>query len=67
MATSSTEADLLAIANWKKHYDEPVEIPHHPARVLMQDFTGVSLRWWIWQPCGMRCQKQAATRHPSTP
>ncbi len=36
-----TKADLMAIANWKKHYDEPVEIPHHPARVLMQDFTGV--------------------------
>ncbi|MCA1793624.1 MAG: aconitate hydratase AcnA, partial [Desulfobacteraceae bacterium] len=36
-----TEADLLAIANWKKHYEDPVEIPHHPARVLMQDFTGV--------------------------
>jgi aconitate hydratase len=36
-----TQADLMAIANWKKHYDEPVEIPHHPARVLMQDFTGV--------------------------
>jgi aconitate hydratase len=36
-----TEADLMAIANWKKHYDAPVEIPHHPARVLMQDFTGV--------------------------
>jgi aconitate hydratase len=36
-----TEADLTAIANWKKRYDAPVEIPHHPARVLMQDFTGV--------------------------
>ncbi|HKL01852.1 MAG TPA: aconitase family protein, partial [Desulfotignum sp.] len=36
-----TKADLMAIANWQKQYDEPVEIPHHPARVLMQDFTGV--------------------------
>ncbi len=35
------EADLLNIAGWKKQYDSPVEIPHHPARVLMQDFTGV--------------------------
>jgi len=35
------EADLKNIAGWKKHYEEPVEIPHHPARVLMQDFTGV--------------------------
>jgi len=35
------ESDLLNIARWKKTYDEPVEIPFHPARVLMQDFTGV--------------------------
>ncbi len=35
------EADLLNICNWQPTYAEPVEIPHHPARVLMQDFTGV--------------------------
>jgi aconitate hydratase len=35
------EADLIQIARWRKHYESPVEIPHHPARVLMQDFTGV--------------------------
>jgi len=35
------EEDLRNIAGWKKSYDEPVEIPYHPARVLMQDFTGV--------------------------
>ena len=35
------EKDLRNIAGWQKHYSEPVEIPHHPARVLMQDFTGV--------------------------
>jgi len=35
------EEDLINIARWKKSYDEPVEIPFHPARVLMQDFTGV--------------------------
>jgi len=33
--------DVVKIAGWKKRYDEPVEIPFHPARVLMQDFTGV--------------------------
>ena len=33
--------DLLNIARWQKKYDDPVEIPYHPARVLMQDFTGV--------------------------
>ncbi|MBW2643200.1 MAG: aconitate hydratase, partial [Deltaproteobacteria bacterium] len=33
--------DLIKIAQWEKRYDQPVEIPFHPARVLMQDFTGV--------------------------
>ena len=36
-----TEDDLKNIAGWQKRYDTPVEIPYHPARVLMQDFTGV--------------------------
>ncbi|TKB10051.1 aconitate hydratase AcnA [Desulforhopalus sp. IMCC35007] len=36
-----TEKDLTTITNWQKNYDQPVEIPYHPARVLMQDFTGV--------------------------
>ena len=35
------EQDLRHIAAWRKSYDTPVEIPYHPARVLMQDFTGV--------------------------
>jgi aconitate hydratase len=35
------EKDLIKIAKWKKRYAEPQEIPYHPARVLMQDFTGV--------------------------
>ncbi|UCE51876.1 MAG: aconitate hydratase AcnA [Desulfobacterales bacterium] len=35
------QEDLLNIARWKKRYDAPQEIPYHPARVLMQDFTGV--------------------------
>ena len=35
------EQDLRNIAGWQPQYDEPVEIPYHPARVLMQDFTGV--------------------------
>ncbi|MBC8441976.1 MAG: aconitate hydratase AcnA [Deltaproteobacteria bacterium] len=33
--------DLENIAGWKPTYEDPVEIPYHPARVLMQDFTGV--------------------------
>jgi aconitate hydratase len=36
-----TEKDLRVITGWQKRYDSPVEIPFHPARVLMQDFTGV--------------------------
>ena len=35
------EQDVLNIARWQKTYSESVEIPYHPARVLMQDFTGV--------------------------
>lgn len=35
------EKDLMAITGWQKRYAAPVEIPFHPARVLMQDFTGV--------------------------
>lgn len=33
--------DIKAITNWQTSYQSPVEIPYHPARVLMQDFTGV--------------------------
>jgi len=36
-----TDSDVRAIANWQTSYASPVEIPYHPARVLMQDFTGV--------------------------
>jgi aconitate hydratase len=35
------QEDLRNICGWQKQYDEPVEIPYHPVRVLMQDFTGV--------------------------
>ena len=35
------DEDLENIARWQKSYETPVEIPYHPARVLMQDFTGV--------------------------
>ena len=39
--TTVTGQDLEQISNWKPWYMDPVEIPFHPARVLMQDFTGV--------------------------
>jgi aconitate hydratase len=35
------EEDVRSIANWQRAYAAPVEIPYHPARVLMQDFTGI--------------------------
>lgn len=35
------EQDLVNIAKWQRRYPEPIDIPYHPARVIMQDFTGV--------------------------
>jgi len=35
------EEDVLNVVKWEKSYERPVEIPYYPARVLMQDFTGV--------------------------
>src|SRR3954470_16960309 len=39
--TSVTAADVEAIASWDAAAEPSVEIPFQPARVLMQDFTGV--------------------------
>ncbi len=38
-----TEADVKKLAGWKPTGVPPVEIPFKPARVLLQDFTGVPL------------------------
>jgi aconitate hydratase len=38
---SVSAADVEAIANWDAAAEPSVEIPFQPARVLMQDFTGV--------------------------
>jgi aconitate hydratase len=38
---SVTEADIEAIASWDPAAESSTEIPFQPARVLMQDFTGV--------------------------
>ncbi len=35
------EEDVIALANWKPQEDERKEMPFKPARVIMQDFTGV--------------------------
>lgn len=39
--TSYTEADAQAIADWLKNASSTQEVPFKPARILMQDFTGV--------------------------
>ena len=36
-----TENDVMAAANWSPNSQSPKEFPFMPARVLMQDFTGV--------------------------
>jgi len=38
---SATKADAEAIASWDAAAEPSIEIPYQPARVLMQDFTGV--------------------------
>src|SRR5687768_11835438 len=38
---SVTSDDVEAIASWDARAEPSVEIPFQPARVLMQDFTGV--------------------------
>ena len=35
------EDALKELGGWKKTYESPYEIPYHPARVIMQDYTGV--------------------------
>ena len=37
----SVAADIETILNWKSSSEQSVEIPFKPARVLLQDFTGV--------------------------
>ncbi len=36
-----TEEDVVRLANWDAQNPAPVELPFKPARVIMQDFTGV--------------------------
>ncbi len=35
------EEDVIRVARWTPHREDSVELPYFPARVLMQDFTGV--------------------------
>ncbi|WP_414475896.1 aconitate hydratase AcnA [Microvirga sp. M2] len=36
-----SDQDVLALANWKPRSGQQAEVAFHPARVLMQDYTGV--------------------------
>ena len=36
-----TEEDVKNLASWQAEAPQPVEIPFKPARVVLQDFTGV--------------------------
>ena len=36
-----TEQDVINLAHWDAHTARPIEVPFRPARVIMQDFTGV--------------------------
>ncbi len=56
------EEDILNIARWKKESTGPVEIPYHPARVLMQDFTGVPA---LVDLAGLRDAVKASREDPS--
>lgn len=37
------KADVETILNWEKTSTQSIEIPFKPARVILQDFTGVPL------------------------
>ena len=45
-----TEDDVKNLAGWRRRRSRRVEIPFKPARVVLQDFTGVPA-WSIWPPC----------------
>ena len=54
--------DVQNVANWQKTYDTPVEIGFHPARVLMQDLTGVAA---VVDLASMRSAVHALGKDPS--
>lgn len=46
-----TKVDVEKILDWNNNYKKDIEIPFKPARVILQDFTGVPL---IVDLAGMR-------------
>ena len=63
--TTVTAADIKTLAGWDPQAEPSTEIAFRPARVLMQDFTGVPA---IVDLAAMReaMKAWAATRHAST-
>ncbi len=59
------EADVKNLAGWNAAKPAQVEIPFHPTRVLLQDFTGVPA---VVDLAAMRprCSALAVTRRKST-
>ena len=45
-----TGEDVRNLASWNAAAPKDVELPFMPARVILQDFTGVP-RWWTWPRC----------------
>ena len=60
-----TADDIRALANWSPSAPSDREIAFRPARVLLQDFTGVPALV-TWRRCGTRRSGWAATRSGST-
>jgi len=56
--------DALALAHWDPQAKPITEVAFHPARVVLQDFTGVP-RWSIWRRCATPWRPSAATRRAS--
>jgi len=54
--------DVRNLAAWSAQPSTPVEIPFHPARVVLQDFTP----WSTWLPCAARCSGWVEIRGAST-
>ena len=54
--------EVLAAAHWQPSCDTSVEIPFYPARVLMQDFTGVPA---VVDLAAMRDAMAAAGKDPA--
>ena len=60
-----TQDDVVRLANWDAKHPAPVELPFKPARVILQDFTGVPVRGRPGGHALRRWRGWAATRSGS--